>query len=89
MIFRDFDGRCLCVRVSILTLEFHGFPASSSEFFREYFLNRHVPTAFDQILPFVSPFERVGFLCCVDSSSVDPRSSFLFFFAGMCLQEDY
>ena len=55
-------------------------------------LNRHVPrSAVDQLLPFVLPdfLSPLDFFVLLDSSSVNPRSSLLFFFAGMCLQEDY
>ena len=78
-------------------MEFHGFPASS---FLNIVLDRHGPATVDQILPlvlpdFLSPFQArtslsmLDFFVLLDSSSVNPRSSLLFFFAGMCLQEDY
>ena len=54
-------------------------------------LNRHVPTAVDQVLPFVlpdflSPFQArsslsmLDFLVLIDSSSVNQRLFLLFFF---------
>ena len=53
-------------------------------------LDRHVPTTVDQILPlvlpdFLSPFQArtslsmLDFFVLLDSSSVNPRSSLLFF----------